>query len=508
MLRVLRHYLPLRKALLVLSETALLSAVLAAGMTSHLWEVQRAVSVQLAMENLSRQSAWRSSIISSILLAIVCQLALSFNELYDFRISSSRYERAKRFVGSAGTALALTLGLMVLAHFWGETSVVDFPGLTLSQELQTFVFTLLLGFGLLYIWRTLFHAGLRRIKLNERVLVLGEGHAAHELAKEVVERPGCGYDIVGLLPTKASESGSELPPGGDRRRPRLAAVGAENFPSLPEVLTAASAVRDFDTSLTEGYVLQPLELELGENSPKVDLDDETAPALLRTHALFDLVREKKVDVVAVALEDRRNLLPTAELLRCRLDGISVVEHEAIYEQITGKISVTALRPSYLIFNEGFARHPWAELVKRWVDFVLALVIFALTWPFMLLTALAVRLESPGPVLFSQERVGKNGESFTLFKFRSMRADAEKLSGPVWASENDPRITRVGRFIRKTRLDELPQLFNVLAGTMSLVGPRPERPTFVEDLSEQIPYYRQRHTVQPGLTGWAQINYPY
>jgi len=180
----------------------------------------------------------------------------------------------------------------------------------------------------------------------------------------------------------------------------------------------------------------------------------------------------------------------------------------VYEQITGKIAVEALRPSYLIFNEGFSRHPWAELSKRAVDFVLALFMLAISWPLMIATALFVRFDSPGPILFTQERVGRDGKPFTLFKFRSMRADAEKLSGPVWATQDDPRITKSGKFIRKTRLDELPQLFNVLAGHMSLVGPRPEREHFVEDLAKKIPYFRQRHIVKPGLTGWAQINYRY
>ena len=147
-------------------------------------------------------------------------------------------------------------------------------------------------------------------------------------------------------------------------------------------------------------------------------------------------------------------------------------------------------------------------MKRLVDLVMATTILLLTWPFMLLTALMVKLDSPGPALFKQERIGQDGRPFTLMKFRSMRADAEKLTGAGWATEDDPRITKVGRFIRKTRLDELPQLFNVLRGQMSLVGPRPERDPFVQDLAARIPYYHQRHIVKPGLTGWAQINYPY
>jgi sugar transferase (PEP-CTERM system associated) len=225
-------------------------------------------------------------------------------------------------------------------------------------------------------------------------------------------------------------------------------------------------------------------------------------------SLYELTQRLDIDTVCVAVEDRRGTLPTGELLRCRLQGVEISEGESLYERVTGKIAVEAMRPSYLIFNRGFLQNPGARALKRAVDVVQALVVLFLTWPLMVLTAIAVRLDSPGPILFRQERTGQHGQPFTLMKFRSMRADAEARTGPVWAQEDDPRITRTGRFLRKTRLDELPQLFNVLAGSMSMVGPRPERPHFVGELVKQIPYYDQRHIAKPGLTGWAQINYPY
>jgi exopolysaccharide biosynthesis polyprenyl glycosylphosphotransferase len=185
-------------------------------------------------------------------------------------------------------------------------------------------------------------------------------------------------------------------------------------------------------------------------------------------------------------------------------------HEArtAYEQITGKIPVQDLRPSWLIFSDGFRTHARMTAIQRVYSFAVALVGLVLFLPVMALVALVVMLESKGPILFAQERVGKDGKVFRLYKFRSMRADAEAKSGPVWTIDNDPRVTRVGGILRKSHLDELPQLWNVLRGDMNIVGPRPERPEFMHLLESQIPYYAQRHIVRPGVTGWAQVRYNY
>jgi sugar transferase (PEP-CTERM system associated) len=212
--------------------------------------------------------------------------------------------------------------------------------------------------------------------------------------------------------------------------------------------------------------------------------------------------------IVVAMGERRGALPLNEILDCKLQGIRIEDWPTFYEKLTGKIVVQDLRPSWLIFSEGFDRTKLTRLMKRWGDFFLSAVFLATTWPLFILVAFAVKLGSPGPILFRQERVGEGGKPFTLLKFRTMIQDAEVVSGPVWATEEDPRITRVGRFLRKTRLDELPQVFNVLRGEMSFVGPRPERPHFVAQLQEKIPYYNQRHTVKPGITGWAQVRYRY
>jgi sugar transferase (PEP-CTERM system associated) len=221
-----------------------------------------------------------------------------------------------------------------------------------------------------------------------------------------------------------------------------------------------------------------------------------------------LVEETRPDIVVVAQIDRRGCFPTKALLECRLRGVRVEDWPTFYEKATGKILVTAVRPSWLIFADGFVKTPRTEIIKRLFDVSLSLVGIILSLPLMALAAVAVKLESSGPVFYRQPRLGQNGCVFILNKFRSMRADAEKESGPVWSTKEDPRITRVGSILRRTRLDELPQLFNVLVGHMSFIGPRPERPEFVAELQKQIPYYMERLAVKPGITGWAQVRYEY
>jgi sugar transferase (PEP-CTERM system associated) len=222
-----------------------------------------------------------------------------------------------------------------------------------------------------------------------------------------------------------------------------------------------------------------------------------------------LVDEYDVDRIVVAVKDRRGKLPTDELLNLTLSGrVAVEDCASYYERLTGKIATEMLRPSWLIFSRGNRFSDLARHIRRVVNAGLAVVGFILSLPIMMMVAIAIKLESRGPIFYTQERVGKNGRTFKIIKFRSMRVDAEQVSGPVWAGEDDPRVTLVGRIIRRLRFDELPQFINVLRGDMNFVGPRPERPVFVEQLSEIIPYYSQRHLVKPGLTGWAQIKYPY
>ena len=211
-------------------------------------------------------------------------------------------------------------------------------------------------------------------------------------------------------------------------------------------------------------------------------------------------------MIVVALKERRENFPTNELLRCRTGGIEILDGNSFYEMLAGKLVVKQTNPGWFIFSEGFHKSFAKRFTKRFLDMVLSLILLIVHLPVMFVLAVLIKLDSRGPVIFSQDRVGQNRKIYMMHKFRSMVDDAEKDSGPVWADDDDSRITRVGRVIRKLRMDEIPQLWNVLKGEMSFVGPRPEREYFVKELEEAIPYYGTRFTVKPGITGWAQISY--
>jgi sugar transferase (PEP-CTERM system associated) len=320
-----------------------------------------------------------------------------------------------------------------------------FPALIIGRGV--FMVAALLVMVLVLGWRMAFEWASRRARPRERLLLVGTNPAAVGLAGELFSRRHeLGVEIVGFIdPDPARVGAPVLNPG---------VVGT--------------------------------------------LDD-----------IPSIVRARNVDRVVVSLADARGRLPMDKLLDLRFDGVQFDHLASIYEEYTGKIAVENLRPSWLIFSEGFRKSRAQTAGKRALDIIVSAIGIVLAIPVMLLVAVAIKLTSRGKVLYQQQRVGLNGRIFTVYKFRSMRQDAEAATGPVWASKRgDPRVTPIGGILRRTRLDEIPQLWNVLIGEMSFVGPRPERPEFVSALTEQIPYYRQRHIVRPGLTGWAQVRYTY
>jgi sugar transferase (PEP-CTERM system associated) len=320
-----------------------------------------------------------------------------------------------------------------------------FPSLIIGRGV--FVVAVTLVITTVVAWRVAFDWVSHRIRPRERLLLVGTSPAAVALARELFNRrQDLGVEIVGFVD------------------PDPARVGAP--------------------------VLNPGVIGVIDDIPSI-------------------VRERDVDRVVVSLADARGKLPMDRLLDMRLRGVAFDHLASVYEQYTGKIAIENLRPSWLIFSDGFKKSRLLSATKRLLDVVVAGLGLVVSTPIMLVAAAAVKLTSAGPLFYHQRRVGQNGRVFTVHKFRTMRADAEAHTGPIWASKDgDARVTPVGGFLRSARVDELPQLWNVLVGEMSFVGPRPERPEFVDGLTGQIPYYGQRHVVRPGLTGWAQVCYTY
>ena len=279
---------------------------------------------------------------------------------------------------------------------------------------------------------------------KKRILILGDGKLAFDLARVLVFDRYHHYDVVGFLSDKQFRVGS--------RKKDPAVIGTVN-------------------------------------------------------QLFKISQTHQIQVVAVCIEDRRGTMPLEVLLDVKAMGIEVVDGHRMYEKECGRLSIDELKPSFLIFSSGFQRKPIIMLLKRMGDIAGALIGLIFLAPLMIVIALCIKVDSPGPILYRQMRVGHHGNPYLLLKFRSMRQDAE-VGGVKWAELNDVRVTRFGQWLRQLRLDELPQFINVLKGEMSLVGPRPERPHFVQDLRKIIPYYDLRHTVRPGITGWAQICFQY
>lgn len=280
-------------------------------------------------------------------------------------------------------------------------------------------------------------------------------------------------------------------------RPRVLIIGTGE--------DAATVARSLSYPVQRGVQIVGFVASNGEGESAVD-GSKVLPADV---GLLELVRRNRVNEVIVAVKERRGgVLPIRALLDCKLSGVKVLDLSSFYEHTQGQVRLDSLKASWLIYGDGFRQGLARTTVKRVFDLVVALGLLTLALPVMLVTAILILLEDRGPVFYRQERIGEGGRPFKVTKFRSMRTDAEKDGKPRWATSNDDRVTRVGRIIRKIRVDELPQLFNVITGEMSLVGPRPERGFFVDKLSQEIPFYAVRHCVKPGVTGWAQVRYQY
>ena len=378
-------------------------------------------------ELVTKSGVWKAG-----LATVLCLAGFYLFDLYDFVVMHDRRELVLRLV----QALGLAWIVLALCFYF-------YPGLMLGRSVS--LIALPLALGLMVAWRVSIHWFLGHPDFGERVLIVGSGDSAVEIAREVLSRPDAGYRIIGFVGNDAEQLGKSL------INPRVVGL---------------------------------------------------------TEHLGDIVKSANVDRIVVAMGERRGQFPSDKLLQLSLAGhVSIEEGAAFYERITGRVSLSMIRPSWLIFTGPGRKAKLAMLSRAVVHRTAALIGAILSLPLVIVTAILIKLDSRGPVFYKQERVGKNGRPFTLIKFRSMRTDAE-ADGPVWASKGDDRTTRVGRVMRKIRVDEIPQFWNILRGEMSFVGPRPERPHFVAQLAQEIPFYEQRHLIAPGLTGWAQIKYPY
>lgn len=391
-----------------------------------------AVYLRLGLEDSQNELILRQGFLKAALATFFCLATFYLFDLYDFVVMHDRRELVLRLVQALGLAwVALALAFYA------------FPQLMLGRGIS--LIALALALGLMVSWRVSIHWLLGHPDFGEKILIVGSGTFAVEVAREMLERPDAGYRIAGF-------------------------VGSD-----PELLGKS--------------LINPRVIGL-------------------TSELDEVVRREGIDRIIVAMGERRGQLPTNELLQLSLAGtVNIEEGASFYERVTGRVSLNMIRPSWLIFSSRGRQARIAGITRNTVHRIVALVGALFSLPIAIVTAILIKLDSRGPILYKQERVGKNGGTFTVMKFRSMRTDAEK-AGPVWATEDDDRTTRVGKIIRKLRIDEIPQFWNILRGEMDFVGPRPERPHFVSQLAEEIPYFEQRHLIAPGLTGWAQIKYPY
>lgn len=404
-------------------------------------------------------AGWESVLILFALLTATVAYFLDFREVGDYLGRAANWFR-----------LGLVVGVCQLAQWYGDAYDPRCMGSRSTQSARTIrslgaatlalallygafpavrlapgiaVFASFLTLPLLLLSRISLFSAVKAEPL-ESVLILGTGQSGINLAREILLRPELQYRVVGFLDENGENFGRPL--------------------ASPGIIGGLSQVRE-------------------------------------------IVASESVDRVVISLAERRGVMPIRDLTALRIQGVPIEDAHSIYERITGRIMLETLRPSWLILSDGFRKSLLLLAAKRMIDVMVSFILIVLTAPVMLVTAVAILLETGRPILFRQERVGLGGRVFRILKFRSMRQDSGKTQ-PSWTADGDPRVTRLGNFIRKYRIDELPQLFNVLRGEMSLIGPRPEVPYFCELLEREIPFFNQRHCVRPGISGWAQVKYKY
>jgi len=452
MAKIFNINISLRKVVLVLLETVLLTAViLPISDYKGCFKLLSgdSITVNYTFDNLDQITLSGISLLGFlclrvIFIVIVCQVCFFVNDLYNWKITSSPEKSYIRLLESVSYAL-IVIALSYycfqgLDHFI-TSQEGQYIGVLRIHPIKAIVCMAFI-YAVSYYYRIVFHWTLFRWKLSDRLLLVDVNPTIELVEKELKGKDNPEYEIVGYAVQNPSKS-------YNKRR------------------------------ILGGF-----------------------------NDIVAISTEYNINRIVVSSSEPDLELPINELLNCRIKGVHVEEATLFYERITKKIALKKLHPTYLIFSEGFNQYKFTYIFKRLLDLGVAALGMLLALPIMLGTAILIKLDSRGPIFHSQKRVGKEGRIFTVYKFRSMYTDAEKSTGPVWAQKNDSRITRVGKIIRKLRIDEIPQLWNVLRNEMSLVGPRPERPYFVEELKKDIPYYTERLVVKPGVTGWAQINYSY
>jgi len=419
MIRLFNQYFPIRKILFFAGECVFIALAVILALIFH-GEFNDYVSCPISL------------IVKILIIMAVYQVSLFFSDFYSSGTSWSYKKLSYRLI------ISLILAFFIIGAIYTLTSETLFNIEVLTTVL-VFAFLFLLPWRLFYSWF------INLDNYKKRIIILGSGKLARNIAREIIKEKELSLHVVGFI---------------------------SNDPEL-----------------------QGLSIV----NPRVIGD---------TKILSKIVNEEKIDKIIVAMEDRRGNIPLDDLLRYKSYGIKIEDGVNFYEKITNKLLVEYINPSNLIFCDGFELSYTTLLLKRTYDTFLSLIGLIVTFPLILLISLLIKLESKGPIFFKQKRVGRNEKPFYIYKFRSMHIDAEKKTGPIMSFKNDHRVTRIGKILRKTRLDELPQLWNVLKGDMSFVGTRPERPIFVEKFKKLIPFYTQRFSLRPGITGWAQIRCPY